>query len=107
MNTMITLKDGQKVPNSILMGTIYNLKMVAKENIFAIIDLVEKCKDAHFRFNPFTDSKRTLRRWALLQPSGEVHEYINSIVLNSVKRSGMKLHIVSPIYGDDIKRKRG
>ncbi len=100
-SAMITLKDGEKVPNIILAATTYNLKMAAKESADAIIGLVERCKDAQYKFifSPHGDSKDILRRWALVQPSGAVPAYIQSIVLNSVETSGKELRLVSPISG--------
>ena len=91
-----TLKDGSQVPAAVLRSTMDNLQCVANEG-FALLDLVEKCKDPNYKLgdNP-GGSKTILSEYALLQDDGRVHDIVKVIVLNATEGRGASLKLVDP-----------
>src|ERR1700758_7438 len=96
--SMVTLKDGYQVPQSALITTMITLKSVHQECYVALFDLVQKCKDSNYKFvsNPFGDSKKVLREFALIDESEKVHDIVKHIVLNAVEGDGFSMRLVNP-----------
>ena len=103
---MVTLRNGSQVPQVTLISVYMNIEAAAQENFMALFDLVEKCKDAGYKFvtNPFGDSKAILKAHALIDENENVHDDIKTIVLNSVEGSGMSLKLVNPLQSKQISK---
>ena len=99
MVTMVTLKDGTQVPEAILRETTQRITTLKKQNYVALFDLVEKCKNAEYKFlyNPFGDSKASLTKLTLMDENGNVCEDVRKVVLNSVGKLDLSLKLVNPL----------
>ena len=97
--TMVTLRDGSKVYKTTFDSVSMNLKALARKNNMALYDLVEKCKNAQYKFvaTPFGDTKALLKTYKLMNTDEEIHDDIKKIVLNSVTRTGYSYGLINPL----------
>jgi len=95
---VVTLKDGTRIDNSVCRTTIVALKVLEKKHLFAFFDLVEKCRDNHFKFSAhqIEDSKKILIEYGFLDKSDKVHEAVKSIVLNAVEEDQVSIKLGDP-----------
>lgn len=101
--TMVRLRDGSQVPNELVSTTTKNLKGVEKEDLYALLDLVTKCKNPSYLFfkNPFSDSRAILESWTLIK-GDQVDDSVTKIVLNSIEVSGLSYKFVNPFHKEQI-----
>ncbi|MCK9186017.1 hypothetical protein M0P48_01095 [Candidatus Gracilibacteria bacterium] len=89
----LDLKNGGEVAKSIVTTTMIALRRLLDENPVAVYELVMKCRDPKHEL--FGDTGEVLKRYALIQGSGEVYSTVKDVVLSSVDEVNMKL--VSPL----------
>jgi len=96
--TMVTLRDGNQVPDSAVRSTMVAIQGLEKENVFALSDLVGICKDPNFVIvkSPLGDSGGILKKKALLDEDGKVRDIVKRIVLNSIEGEGVMMHVIDP-----------
>ncbi len=101
---MVTLKDGSEVPHAIFVATSIGIRAVATENILALSDLIEKCKDDRHQVsrNEFFDSQSILTKFGLLDTDKQVPDAVKKIVSNSFKGSGLAIKFVNPLRAKEI-----
>ncbi len=102
--TMATLKDGSVVPYGVLATTSESIRAVTRTNIFALCDLIEKCKNDRYQIaaSEHYDSKSILTQYGLIDANGQVPDDIKKIVSNSFKGSGLALKFVNPLHEKEI-----
>ena len=96
---MISLRDGTQVPASAYITTIIRLTALVSKYFIAFSDLVEKCRDNHFKFSAhqIEDSRAILIENELLDANDRVHDVAKSIILNFVEGEGLSMKIVPSI----------
>ena len=106
MSVMVTLKDGSEVPQLALIATTTNLEEVIRQNPFAFFDLVEKCKDANYKFTRSLgwDTTELLKDLALLDKDERVHDIVKQIVLNSVEGEEGSLRLANPLQSKNVEK---
>jgi hypothetical protein len=101
-DVLVELKDGSKVPSSMLNATTYSIKLLAQNNPFLFHDLVNKCANPDYKLPPVMPfSTKTpeamLKELMFMNSHGRINDMIEKIVLNSVDGEGMGLHFVDPL----------
>lgn len=92
----ITLKDGSKVLETVLITTFKNLEEARKKGV--LFDLVDKCNDAsHQIYNPLVNAKKILEELGLMDNSGRIYDYVKQVVANCVVVKGPELELVNPL----------
>ncbi len=99
-SVMSTLRDGSQVLKVTVDAVMSNLMGAREDNMIAVVDLVERCRDDSFSFfaNPFCDSRLILRKYELINERGEVHDEVKKVVLNAVQGEDLSLKLVSPLF---------
>lgn len=98
--SIVTLKDGYQIPSSALGSITLHLKVVAQtRGIIALVDLVEKCKNAAYEIKPHSagNKKKLLKAYALINEDESVPEAVKRVVLNSIVVKDNFLQFVSPL----------
>ncbi len=86
--SMVKLADGSQVSLQAFITIQMNIKNVAIENPFILMELMNKCKDVGYRFIKYSsfDSAKILKEHFLLIGDNEtVHDDVRRIVLNCLK----------------------
>ncbi len=93
---MVTLHDGSQVPEPALAVTMVALNSVLTEGLRAANDLLKKCKDPEFQITD-DSSKKTLKKYQLIEEDGGVHDTVSKIVVNAARGNGVFLHFLNPV----------
>ena len=95
---MVTLKDGYKVPQTVIRSTMMNLEIAQSKSPVALYDLVKKCQNVNYKFaaNPFGDSKAILTTYKLIDEKEQVHDITKHIVLSAVEGDGLSMTLRNP-----------
>lgn len=106
---MTALKNGTTAPQSAVVSTIMSLNMLWKEGLMgmcAVIELVERCKNPQHSIDSV--SEQTLRKLALIQSDGGIHEIIKNVALSAAEGEGHHMVLTSPIKlsDDDLALKK-
>jgi hypothetical protein len=101
---MATLKDGSEVRYDVLATASVSIRTVAGTNIFALCDLIEKCKNDRHQItaNEYYGSKSILTKYGLIDANGQVPDDIKKIVSNAFKGSGLAIKFVNPLREKEI-----
>ncbi len=96
---MCTLLNGDKVSSAMLTIIHNNLDSIMNINPLALLDLVEKCKDASYKLSvtPFGDSRAILQSFRLIDDSESVLEDIRKVALNSIRIRQSSIVLVNPL----------
>jgi len=88
----VTLKDGSRVPQVTFYSVQKKLLDLKAESFGTLIDLIEKCRDEKFQFQPnvFQDSAELLKKRHLMHEDGRIHPFVKAIVLNAFEGKGLE-----------------
>jgi hypothetical protein len=101
MSSMVTLRDGSTIAQSVLLTTQMHIDALAQTNPYAVLELVRKCNDVTYKFNKSAtvDSVAILKKCAFMTGPEKIHDDVVKVVLNYIKLSedGQRLTNVNPL----------
>ncbi len=91
----VMLKNGEDMPRMLVQTMMYCLHSLLDEAPLAFYELVSICRDREHEF--FSDVLREeLETRGLIEPDGQPHSAIRSILLSALAGEGMSLVLGSP-----------
>ncbi len=90
----IELNNGGKTDIWTLLNTDFRVKAVQRHNPLAIVELIQKCRNANSQFNK--TSPRILRKYQLIDENHRPHEHIKDIMISMATGDGDDMVIGNP-----------
>jgi predicted NBD/HSP70 family sugar kinase len=103
--TMVKLKNGAEEAEPVVKLVVMSIRTLLEsgkmEDTLAFFDLVSKARDPRYKvFSPVQEN--ILKRLALLQPDGNIHESIRNVVLSAVVGESFEMRLVSPVAAKEV-----
>lgn len=93
---MVLLKNGERVPKSVVVTTMMTIDLLLEEDpVLFVLDLLEKAKNPNLALTP--KAKAKLIGLAMLNHDGTMHSIVRAIILSSVEGEGLDMKIVNPV----------
>ena len=97
----VQLANGTFVPDVLVTTTMIVLRDLVDNDAISFYELAMKCRDASHPF--WGSTEETLKKAALIEENGEIHDSIKNIVLSAVKGDELEMTLGSPFPEQDSK----
>lgn len=95
---MVVLNNGTTAPQPAVIATFLSLRGLWRgglDDMCAVIDLVERCRNPQYPIEQGSEAK--LRRLALIDSNGKIHEIVRNVALSAAEGKGSTMTLVSPL----------